>query len=150
MSEIYFLKIKGLFVNFYTKAGVVKAIDGVDIEIRRGETFGLVGESGCGKSVTANSVMRIIPSPPGKIEGGRVLTDVPPELQNRLAVIEEEELRGRDPADIKRMLDEIAPELNKYDILKMSTTKLRKIRGKSISMIFQEPMSALNPVFTVG
>lgn len=149
-EERYFLKIKGLFVNFYTKAGVVKAIDGVDLEIKRGETFGLVGESGCGKSVTANSVMRIIPTPPGKIEAGRVLTDVPIELQDKLAEIEAEELRGRDPAEVKRMLDEIAPELNKYDILKMSQARLRKIRGKSISMIFQEPMSALNPVFTVG
>ena len=68
-DELYFLKIKDLFVNFYTKSGVVRAIDGVDMEIKRGETFGLVGESGCGKSVTANSIMRLIPSPPGKIRG---------------------------------------------------------------------------------
>jgi peptide/nickel transport system ATP-binding protein len=149
-DELYFLKIKNLYVNFYTKAGVVKALDGVDVEIKRGETFGLVGESGCGKSVTANSVMRIIPTPPGKIEGGRILVDLPADLQQKLADIEDEQTMGGNPEDIKKKMDEIATELNKYDILKMRTNRLLKIRGKVISMIFQEPMSALNPVFTIG
>jgi peptide/nickel transport system ATP-binding protein len=149
-NDEYFLKVKGLFVNFYTKAGVVKAIDGVDLEIKNGETFGLVGESGCGKSVTANSVMRIIPSPPGKIESGRILAAPPIELQNRLAEIEKLEANGASEEQVKKLMDEIAPELNKYDIIKMSNYRLRKIRGKVISMIFQEPMSALNPVFTIG
>ncbi len=146
----YFLKVKDLFVNFYTKAGVVKAIDGVDLQIKRGETFGLVGESGCGKSVTANSVMRLIPSPPGKIEKGRILVDMPSDLNNKLAEIEAMTASGASPEDVEKRMVEIAPELDKYDILKMPNWKLRRIRGKLISMIFQEPMSALNPVFTIG
>lgn len=145
-----FIKISGLFVNFYTKSGVVKAIDGVDLEIKQGETLGLVGESGCGKTVTANSIMRLIPSPPGKIEQGRILLDLPIELHQKLVELENEEKQGADPSAIKKGMDEIAPELDKYDILKRSRYQMRKIRGKQISMIFQEPMSALNPVFTIG
>lgn len=101
-NDEYFLKVKGLFVNFYTKAGVVRAIDGVDLEIKNGETFGLVGESGCGKSVTANSVMRIIPSPPGKIESGRILAAPPAELQKKLAEIEKLEASGANEEEIKK------------------------------------------------
>ncbi len=107
------IQVKNLQVSFFTPEGEVRAIDGVSFEIGAGKTLGLVGESGCGKSVTSLSIMRLIPSPPGKIVGGEVL------------------YRGR-------------------DLLKLNNEEMRKIRGNEISMIFQEPMTSLNPVFTVG
>ncbi len=107
------LTIKGLQTHFFTEAGTVRAVDGVSLTIRKGETLGIVGESGCGKSVTALSILRLIPTPPGKIIGGSI------------------DLDGR-------------------DLLKLSEEEMRKVRGASISMIFQEPMTSLNPVFTVG
>lgn len=106
------LNVKGLKTYFYMDEGVVKAVDGVDFDIKKGEIFGLVGESGCGKSVTALSIMRLIPSPPGKIVGGEV-------------VFEGENL------------------------LTKSKEEMRRIRGGKISMIFQDPHSSLNPVFTI-
>lgn len=107
------LQIEDLRTYFYTYQGVVKAIDGVDLCVRRGETLGLVGESGCGKSVTALSILGLVPNPPGRIESGRVL------------------LEGE-------------------DLLLKSPAAMRRIRGGSISMVFQEPMSCLNPVFRIG
>jgi oligopeptide/dipeptide ABC transporter ATP-binding protein len=107
------LKIEGLQTHFYTEAGTVRAVDGVSLMVRKGETLGIVGESGCGKSVTALSVLRLIPNPPGKIVGGTI------------------HLEGR-------------------DLLKLPENEMRKVRGASISMIFQEPMTSLNPVFTAG
>ncbi len=107
------LKIEGLETHFYTEAGTVRAVDGVSLTVRKGETLGIVGESGCGKSVTALSVLRLIPNPPGKIVGGTI------------------HLEGR-------------------DLLKLPENEMRKVRGASISMIFQEPMTSLNPVFTAG
>ncbi|MBI2162823.1 MAG: ABC transporter ATP-binding protein [candidate division NC10 bacterium] len=107
------LKIEGLQTHFSTEAGTVRAVDGVSLMVRKGETLGIVGESGCGKSVTALSILRLIPNPPGRIVGGRIL------------------LEGRNLLDL--------PE-----------DEMRKVRGASISMIFQEPMTSLNPVFTVG
>ncbi len=98
---------------FYTEDGVVRAIDGVTFHINKGETLGVVGESGCGKSVTSLSIMRLIPDPPGKIVEGQILFE------------------GE-------------------DLLKKSEAAMRKIRGNDISMIFQEPMTSLNPVYTVG
>jgi len=111
MAEL--LQVKNLQTSFFTPEGEVRAIDGVSFEIGEGKTMGLVGESGCGKSVTSLSIMRLIPSPPGKIVGGEIL------------------YRGR-------------------DLLKLGNEEMRKIRGNEISMIFQEPMTSLNPVFTVG
>jgi oligopeptide/dipeptide ABC transporter ATP-binding protein len=111
MAEL--LKVKDLQTSFFTPEGEVRAIDGVSFEIGEGKTLGLVGESGCGKSVTSLSIMRLIASPPGKIVGGEIL------------------YRGR-------------------DLLKLKNEEMRKIRGNEISMIFQEPMTSLNPVFTVG
>lgn len=105
------LNIHGLKTYFYTYEGVVKALESVDLQIHKGETVGLVGETGCGKSVTALSILQILP-PAGKILGGSVL-----------------------------FKDE--------DLLKKSEEEMRQIRGRQISMIFQEPMTALNPVFTV-
>src|SRR5436190_6660948 len=107
------LSIRGLRTYFYTESGVAKAVDGVDLDIRLGEVLGLVGESGSGKSVTALSVLRLIPSPPGRIVAGKV------------------EFKGR-------------------DLLGLSWPEIRKIRGSEISMSFQEPMTSLNPVFTIG
>jgi len=107
------LEIDGLQTHFVTDAGVVRAVDGVSLSVRRGETLGIVGESGCGKSVTALSILRLIPNPPGKIVGGVI------------------RLEGR-------------------DLLALPEDEMRKVRGGSISMIFQEPMTSLNPVFTVG
>ncbi len=107
------LKIERLQTHFFTEAGTVRAVDGVSLLVRKGETLGIVGESGCGKSVTALSILRLIPTPPGKIVGGNIYLD------------------GR-------------------DLLKLPEDEMRKVRGASISMIFQEPMTSLNPVFTVG
>ena len=111
MAEL--LQVKDLQTSFFTPEGEVRAIDGVSFEIDEGKTIGLVGESGCGKSVTSLSIMRLIPSPPGKIVGGEIF------------------YRGR-------------------DLLRLNNEQMRKIRGNEISMIFQEPMTSLNPVFTVG
>ena len=107
------LDIRNLHVHFHTYKAVVKAIQGVDLHMRRGETLGLVGESGCGKSVTAASILRLIPTPPGEIVAGEIFF----EGQN---------------------------------ILTKNTRQMREIRGQTISMIFQDPMTSLNPVFTVG
>jgi oligopeptide/dipeptide ABC transporter ATP-binding protein len=112
-SKDVLLKIEGLKTYFYTEEGVVRAVDGVDLEIRRGEILGLVGESGCGKSVTALSIMRLVQSPPGRIVAGRILLD------------------GE-------------------DLLKKSEKEMWKIRGTKISMIFQDPHTSLDPVFTIG
>src|SRR5690554_6154884 len=107
------LRIRGLKTQFRTEAGIARAVDGVDLDIHPGEVVGLVGESGSGKSVTALSVLRLIPNPPGEIVAGSI------------------EFRGQ-------------------DLLKLPWDAMRKIRGGEISMIFQEPMTSLNPVFTVG
>jgi oligopeptide/dipeptide ABC transporter ATP-binding protein len=107
------IQVRNLRTSFFTPEGELRAIDGVSFEIAEGKTLGLVGESGCGKSVTSLSIMRLIPSPPGKIVAGEIL------------------YKGR-------------------DLLKLDNEEMRKIRGNEISMIFQEPMTSLNPVFTVG
>jgi oligopeptide/dipeptide ABC transporter ATP-binding protein len=107
------LDIRGLRTHFFTESGVAKAVDGVDLDIREGEVLGLVGESGSGKSVTALSILRLIPDPPGRIVAGEVL------------------YKGR-------------------DLLKIPLDEIRQIRGAEISMVFQEPMTSLNPVFTIG
>ncbi|HEA70041.1 MAG TPA: ABC transporter ATP-binding protein [Desulfobacterales bacterium] len=106
------LKIKDLHTYYFTYAGVVKAVNGIDLSIPKGETCGIVGESGCGKSVTARSIMRLI-RPPGKIVKGQIL-------------------------------------FNGQNILKLKESRMRDIRGNSISMIFQEPMISLNPLFRIG
>src|SRR3954453_11031660 len=107
------LSVRDLRTWFYTEGGIAKAVDGVSFEVGAGETVGIVGESGCGKSVTALSILRLI-QPPGRIETGSVI-----------------EFEGKNLATL-------------------SDDEIRDIRGNRISMIFQEPMSALNPVFSVG
>jgi peptide/nickel transport system ATP-binding protein/oligopeptide transport system ATP-binding protein len=113
MQNDNLLEIKNLRTYFYVRGFVAKAVDNVSLAIKSGETLGLVGESGCGKSVTAHSIIRLIPDPPGKIESGEILFD------------------GK-------------------KLLELSEFQMRKIRGNRISMIFQEPMTSLNPVFSVG
>jgi oligopeptide/dipeptide ABC transporter ATP-binding protein len=107
------LTVEGLETHFFTEDGVVRAVDGVSLSVRPGETLGLVGESGCGKTVTALSILRLIPDPPGRIVGGAI------------------SFEGR-------------------DLVQLPEEEIRRIRGRAISMIFQEPMTSLNPVFTVG
>jgi len=107
------LSIQGLSVSFFTDEGVVKAVQDVGFSIKRGKTFALVGESGCGKSVTALSIMRLVPEPPGKIVGGEIVFE------------------GR-------------------NLLALSEKEIRRVRGNEVAMIFQEPMTSLNPVYTVG
>lgn len=107
------LEVKDLKTHFFLEDGVVPAVDGVSFHLNRGETLAVVGESGSGKSITATSIMRLIPSPPGRIVGGEIL-------------------------------------YNGEDLLKKSEKEMRDIRGNQISMIFQEPMTSLNPVFRVG
>ena len=107
------LRVENLVTSFQTRSGRVKAVDNVSFDLEAGKTLGIVGESGCGKTVTALSIMRLIQEPPGRIESGRILLDG-------------------------------------TDVLALPKSELRKIRGKAVSMIFQEPMTSLNPVFTVG
>ena len=106
------LEIQDLQVRFFTPEGVVRAVEGVTLHINEGETLAVVGESGCGKTVTARSVMRLIPYPPGKVTGGKIL-------------------------------------FNGKDVMKLKGDDLRQLRGGDVSMIFQEPMTSLNPVFTI-
>ena len=107
------LSVSELRTHFFTDEGVVKAVEDVSFDVDMGETLGIVGESGCGKSVTALSIMQLIPDPPGRIVGGRII-------------------------------------FNGCDLTRLSKNEMRRIRGNKISMIFQEPMTSLNPVFTIG
>lgn len=107
------LKVENLVTSFRTPNGIIRAVDDVSFSLNAGETLGIVGESGCGKTVTALSIIRLIQEPPGKIESGKIL-------------------------------------LNGTNLLSLNASEMRAVRGKQISMIFQEPMTSLNPVFTVG
>ena len=107
------LDIKDLYVNFKVYGGILKVLDGVNFKVYTGEKVGLVGETGCGKTTTMKSVLRILPMPPARITGGQIF-------------------------------------FKERDILKMRGGELRKVRGRGISMIFQDPTAALNPVFTIG
>jgi peptide/nickel transport system ATP-binding protein len=112
-TEAMVLDVKGLRTVFFTNSGLFKAVDDVSFSVRRGETLAIVGESGCGKSVTALSVMRLVPDPPGRIVGGSIV-------------------------------------LEGADLLGLDESEMRAIRGNRISMIFQEPMTSLNPVMRIG
>ena len=107
------MRVQDLKTHFHTRDGVVRAVDGVSFDVMPGETLAVVGESGCGKSVTATSILRLLPMPPARIAGGRI------------------EFEGR-------------------NLLELSESEMRKVRGNAISMIFQEPMTSLNPVLTIG
>ncbi|CAN5790609.1 ABC transporter ATP-binding protein [soil metagenome] len=116
-SDVPVLQVRNLKTHFFTRAGVVYAVDDVSFEVGEGETVGIVGESGCGKSVTALSIMRLVQSPPGRIVDGEILLTV--------------DGRTRDLAEL-------------------SDSQIRRVRGNDIAMIFQDPMTALNPVYSVG
>ena len=118
-SAVPLIEVIGLKTYFYTQSGVVRAVDGVNFTIEPEKTLGIVGESGCGKSVTALSILRLIPSPPGKIQAGEILFH-----------------RNGEVLDLTR----IDPR----------SSRMRSIRGNEIAMIFQEPMTSLNPVYTIG
>src|SRR4029078_3828991 len=107
------LEVRGLSTHFFTPSGVVQAVDDVSFDMKCGETLGLVGESGCGKSVTALSIARLVPNPPGRIVAGSILFDG-------------------------------------IDLLKLSPEDMRKLRGKEIGFIFQDPLTSLNPTLTIG
>src|SRR5687767_10755630 len=107
------LQVKNLRTTFLTSAGVVRAVDGVSWDVQEGETVALVGESGCGKSVSALSIMRLVAEPAGRVEGGEIL------------------YKGR-------------------DLLKLSEPEMQRVRGREIAMVFQEPMTSLNPVLSIG
>ena len=109
----HLLKVEDLCTYFHTRSGVAKAVDGISFELDAAETLGLVGESGCGKSVTALSIMRLVSEPPGKIERGRI-------------------------------------QLNGRDLLTLTDGEMCEVRGNEVAMIFQEPMTSLNPVLTCG
>jgi oligopeptide/dipeptide ABC transporter ATP-binding protein len=109
---VHLLEIAGLSTSFTTRSGVIRAVDNVSLSLRAGRVLGLVGESGCGKTITALSILKLVP-PPGKITAGKILFE------------------GR-------------------DLLTLADEEMRQVRGARISMVFQEPMTALNPVFTVG
>ncbi len=113
MTDKKLLDIRNLKTYFYSENGVVKAVDDVSFHVNEGETLGIVGESGCGKSVSCMSIVRLIETPPGKYEGGEIL-------------------------------------FNGEDMLKISDARMRQIRGNDISLIFQEPMTSLNPIFRIG
>jgi peptide/nickel transport system ATP-binding protein len=113
MSDVPVLQVEGLRTLFFTRQGLVRAVNDVSFHVARGEVLAIVGESGCGKSITALSVMRLVPTPPGRIDSGRVL------------------LEGR-------------------DLMALDEEAMRQVRGNEISMIFQEPMTSLNPVLTIG
>ncbi|MFA4874914.1 MAG: ABC transporter ATP-binding protein [bacterium] len=113
------LSVQNLTTHLFTDAGVVRAVEGVSFSLERGESLGIVGESGCGKSMTALSLMRLVPDPPGKIVDGRILFQL---------------TSTGGPVDLLLLADE----------------QMRKVRGKRIAMVFQEPMTSLNPVYTIG
>jgi len=113
MNNDVLLDLRSLQTYFFTSDGLAKAVDGVSYQLHRGETLGVVGKSGCGKSVSALSVLRLVPDPPGRIVGGEIMFEG-------------------------------------TNLLKLSRAEMRRIRGNEIAMIFQEPMTSLNPVFTIG
>jgi oligopeptide/dipeptide ABC transporter ATP-binding protein len=116
------LEVKNLETFFFVRRGIAKAVNGVSFTLNRGEVLGLVGESGCGKSVTALSILGLVPSPPGKIVGGEIL------------------FNSRDESGSE----------NEVDLLKLKQTEMREYRGKRMTVILQDPMTSLNPVYSIG
>ena len=113
MENKYLLDMKDVVIHYETDEGIVEAVNGIDIQLAEGKTLGLVGETGCGKTTTALSILRLVPDPPGKVKSGKIILDG-------------------------------------VDIMAASEKEMREIRGNVVSMIFQDPMTSLNPVLTVG
>ncbi|MCY3903314.1 MAG: ABC transporter ATP-binding protein [Caldilineaceae bacterium] len=128
MNQDALLEIKNLKTHFHLQEGIVRAVDGVSLEIERGRTLGIIGESGCGKSVTAHSILRLVPSPPGNIVDGEILLHRRENGQNTSRQEEETDLARLDPRG----------------------AEIRAIRGAEISMVFQEPMTSFGPMHTIG
>ena len=133
------LDVRDLKTYFYTYDGVVRALDGVKFKVRRGETLGLVGETGCGKSVTAFSITRLIPDPPGRVMSGKVLLH-----GSNLLWRVEDEARYKEVGKTRRYKIK-----RRYSLLRDVQRRMGAVRGSKISIIFQEPMLALNPVFPI-
>ncbi|MFY9606064.1 MAG: ABC transporter ATP-binding protein [Thermoplasmata archaeon] len=166
------MRVEGLKTYFHTYEGIVRALEGITFEVMKGETMGLVGETGCGKSVTALSIMGLIPRPPGKIEAGEVYVREPSRVtalrkdhDSRVALQKAgareklisdleskfEALSGPEHESEKAEIrDQLSALRHSCDVLRMSSAELDSIRGARISMIFQEPMTALNPTMTIG
>ena len=141
-DENNILEIDDLNTYFFTDQGVVKAVNGVSFNIPLHKTVGIVGESGCGKSVTSMSVMRLLQGPQGQIAGGSI----------RFKALDYKRDKKGNPVAVKDSEGKITypTEEKVYDIAKMPMSEIHRIRGRQISMIFQEPMTSLNPVFTIG
>ena len=170
-EEEVLLRIEDLKTYFHTYEGVVKALEGINIDVRKGETMGLVGETGCGKSVTALTVMGLIPSPPGKVESGGVFLGEPAKVTALRKEYDKEfkkspQDRQKEIDSIEKQIEALVGEANKpkrmelrdrlaaltrsYDLITKSQTELNEVRGARMSMVFQEPMTALNPAYTIG
>ena len=134
------LEIEDLHTFFFTEQGVVKAVNGVSYEVPKNKVVGVVGESGCGKSVTSMSVMRLIQGPTGQIVDGSI----------RFKSVEYKRDEHGNPIPKSDGAGEYETEEKVYDIAKMPISEIHRIRGKQVAMIFQEPMTSLNPVFTIG
>ena len=132
------LEIEDLHTFFYTEQGIVKAVNGVSYDVPRNSVVGVVGESGCGKSVTSMSVMRLIQGPSGQIDSGSIRFQA------------KDYKRDSKGEPIRNEAGQLEVEEKIYDIAKMPINEIHRIRGKQVAMIFQEPMTSLNPVFTIG
>ena len=132
------LEIEDLHTSFFTEQGVVRAVNGVSYNVPKNAVVGIVGESGCGKSVTSMSVMRLIQGPSGQIVSGNI------RFKSHEMVLDSHGKPVKDENGEVQMIDKV------YDIAKMPIHEIHRIRGKQIAMIFQEPMTSLNPVFTIG
>ena len=143
-DENNILEIDNLNTYFFTDQGVVKAVNGVSFNIPLHSTVGIVGESGCGKSVTSMSVMRLLQGPQGQIAGGSI--------RFKALDFKRDEKGNPVPTGVQNAEGEPTYQMEEkvYDIAKMPMNEIHRIRGRQISMIFQEPMTSLNPVFTIG
>ncbi len=146
-SEDNILEISDLNTYFFTDQGVVKAVNGVSFDVPKNKTVGIVGESGCGKSVTSMSVMRLLQGPTGQIYSGEIRFTSKDYIRNKKGKPIQFEVKDENGNVTGK---EYRTEEKVYDIAKMPMNEIHRIRGKQIAMIFQEPMTSLNPIFTIG
>ena len=146
-SEDNILEISDLNTYFFTDQGVVKAVNGVSFDVPKNKTVGIVGESGCGKSVTSMSVMRLLQGPTGQIYSGEIRFTSKDYIRNKKGKPIQFDIKDENGNVTGK---EYRTEEKVYDIAKMPMNEIHRIRGKQIAMIFQEPMTSLNPIFTIG
>ena len=146
-SEDNILEISDLNTYFFTDQGVVKAVNGVSFDVPKNKTVGIVGESGCGKSVTSMSVMRLLQGPTGQIYSGQIRFTSKDYIRNKKGKPIQFDIKDENGNVTGK---EYRTEEKVYDIAKMPMNEIHRIRGKQIAMIFQEPMTSLNPIFTIG